>query len=65
LHNYEQSLKVFRDLKNTMDYAVEEALKQGKEEGLKEGIEKGLAKALNKLIKSGMTREEAKKILDI
>jgi len=57
LHNYEMSLKVFRDLKNTMDYAVEEALK--------EGIEKGIEKALKKMIESGMAEEQAKKILGI
>ena len=38
---YEYSLKVFRDLKNTFDYAVqtarEEALEQGKQEGLQQG----------------------------
>jgi predicted transposase/invertase (TIGR01784 family) len=57
LHNYEMSLKVFRDLKNTMDYAVEEALKEGEL--------KGIEKALKKMIASGMNEKQAKQILDI
>ncbi len=39
------------------------ALQGAKEEGLKEGIAKGLMQALEKLIASGMSEKEAKKIL--
>ena len=48
IDSYEYSLKVFRDLKNTYDYAVqtarEEGLKAGHEEGIKEGIKEGETK---------------------
>lgn len=39
-HEYEESLKVYRDLKNSIDTAREE----GREEGVKVGMEKGMEK---------------------
>ena len=67
--SYQDSLKYYRDLKNSLDTAFdegkeegigigkEEGLKEGigigKEEGLKEGIEKGIKKVAINLIKSG------------
>ncbi len=66
---YEDSLKAKRDWKNSLDTSFEKGIEKGKEEGLQEGIEqgieKGLEKALNQLIQSGMTEEEAKKILGL
>lgn len=41
---YEDSLKVYRDLKNVIDTAVEEASTKAKAEGYKEGIKKGKKK---------------------
>jgi len=38
---YEQSLKVYRDNKNVMDYAIEEATEKGFEQGLLKGREEG------------------------
>jgi flagellar biosynthesis/type III secretory pathway protein FliH len=35
--NYEENLKVYRDLKNSLDTAIEE----GMEKGYKKGVEKG------------------------
>jgi len=42
-HDYEQSLKVFRDNKNTFDYAKESAYSEGKAEGIAAGIAEGIA----------------------
>ncbi|MDR2834672.1 MAG: Rpn family recombination-promoting nuclease/putative transposase [Bacteroidales bacterium] len=46
--DYEDSLKVYRDLKNTMDYAIEfsavENFAKGEAKGLAEGMEKGIEK---------------------
>ena len=38
---YEESLKVYRDNKNTWDYAIEEAKAEGIETGIEQGIEIG------------------------
>ena len=43
LKEYEDSLKAYRDIKNSLDTAKEEGRMEGREEGLAEGIEKGLA----------------------
>jgi predicted transposase/invertase (TIGR01784 family) len=45
---YEDSLKVYRDLKNVLDTARDEAFEEGKAEGLAEGkVEERLAMARN------------------
>ncbi len=41
LDSYEYSLKIFRDLKNTYDYAVQTARDEGRNEGIIEGIIEG------------------------
>jgi len=69
LDNYEYSLKVFRDLKNTYDYAVQTAREEGLAEGKAEGITK-VAKELKlkgisiDIIASstGLTAEDIKKL---
>jgi len=44
--NYQESMKHYRDIKNSLDTAEkkgrEEGIEKGREEGLKEGIEKGI-----------------------
>ncbi|TXK20942.1 Rpn family recombination-promoting nuclease/putative transposase [Pontibacter qinzhouensis] len=45
---YEDSLKYYRDLKNSLDTAREEGLLEGMEKGLLEGMEKGIEKGLEK-----------------
>ena len=40
--NYENSLKYYRDMENSLDLKYAKGLKEGKEEGLKEGKEEGL-----------------------
>ena len=44
LREYEDSLKAYRDIKNSLDTAKEEGREEGLEEGLAKGIEEGLAK---------------------
>jgi predicted transposase/invertase (TIGR01784 family) len=52
---YEQSLKRYRDWKNTLDYSKEQGLeegrKQGIEEGKKQGIEEGKKQGLTAIAK--------------
>jgi predicted transposase/invertase (TIGR01784 family) len=45
---YEDSLKVYRDLKNALDTAREEGLKEGIEQGIEQGIEHVALKAIQK-----------------
>lgn len=44
LKEYEDSLKAYRDVKNSIDTALE----KGREEGMAEGMEKGMAKGMEK-----------------
>eukprot|EP01107_Rhizomastix_libera_P010623 TRINITY_DN2752_c0_g2_i4.p2 TRINITY_DN2752_c0_g2~~TRINITY_DN2752_c0_g2_i4.p2 ORF type:complete len:108 (-),score=4.37 TRINITY_DN2752_c0_g2_i4:236-559(-) len=73
LFEYEDSLKQYRDLKNSLDFAEEKGFSKGKEEGINEGIEKGkiaTAKELKKLgvnfetikIATGLSIEEIEKL---
>ena len=47
---YEDSLKAYRDVKNSIDTALE----KGREEGMAKGLEKGMAKGMAK----GMEKEK-------
>lgn len=47
---YDENLKIYRDWRNTLEYAVEEA----EEKGLKKGIEKGLEKG----VREGKSEEQ-------
>ncbi|NER06216.1 MAG: hypothetical protein F6K17_28360, partial [Okeania sp. SIO3C4] len=51
--SYEDSLKYYRDLKNSLDTAFDEGMEKGIEMGievgLEEGMEKGLAEGLKKV----------------
>ncbi|MDR1407723.1 MAG: hypothetical protein LBJ23_06730, partial [Tannerella sp.] len=59
---YEDSLKVYRDLKNVIDTAVEEAREEGLKEGLKEGkIEGERKKSLQVVLncaRKGMSKKD-------
>jgi len=48
LKEYEDSLKAYRDIKNSIDTAREEGLAKGREEGLAEGLAKGREEGLAK-----------------
>ena len=56
LREYEDSLKAYRDIKNSLDTAKEEGLAKGREEGLAKGREEGLAKGREEGLAKG--REE-------
>ncbi len=55
LREYENSLKAYRDVKNSIDTAIE----MGREEGLAEGMEKGLAEGMEKGRSKGIAEGRA------
>lgn len=63
---YEDSLKYYRDLKNSLDTAREEGLAEGLEKGLEKGIEKGIEKRdceiVLKMVENGISNEDIQKI---
>ena len=62
LKEYEDSLKAYRDVKNSIDTALE----KGREEGMAEGMAKGMAKGMEKekqstarrLLSMGLSEEQ-------
>ena len=54
LHEYEDSLKAYRDIKNSLDTAMEQGFEKGREEGREVGRAEGRAEGLS------AGREEAK-----
>ena len=62
LKEYEDSLKAYRDVKNSIDSALE----KGREEGMAKGMEKGLAEGMEKekqstarrLLSMGLSEEQ-------
>jgi predicted transposase/invertase (TIGR01784 family) len=74
LDSYENSLKIYRDLKGVIDTAFDEGKQEGRDEGREEGREEGrieIARALKEngvpveiIIKStGLTKEEIDKLI--
>jgi len=55
-HEYEQSLKVYRDLKNVIDTAFEDGMAEGITKGRMEGIEEGIAKGREEGIEEGIAK---------
>ena len=57
---YEESLKVYRDWKNTIDTAVQKAVKKAtqkaRKEGLKEGLKEGRAEGLKEGLEEGLEK---------
>ena len=45
-HHYETSLKVYRDWRNTIDFAVQKATKEGEQKGMQIGMQKGIEKGM-------------------
>ena len=62
LREYEDSLKAYRDIKNSLDTAKEEGRAEGREEGRAEGREEGLAEGREEGRKEGRAegREEGR-----
>lgn len=67
--NYEDSLKVYRDIKNSLDYAEEKGKKRGIEMGVEIGVEKGKKETqienAKKAIKENLPLEIIAKITDL
>jgi predicted transposase/invertase (TIGR01784 family) len=63
---YEDSLKAYRDVKNSIDTALEKGREEGMAKGLKKGREEGLAKGMEKekiatarrLLSMGLSEEQ-------
>ena len=53
---YDECLKIYRDNKNTWDYAIENGFREGQEKGYKEGIEQGIEQGIEKGIKQGIEK---------
>ena len=58
LKEYEDSLKAYRDIKNSLDTAEAKGRAEGREEGIAEGIAEGITKVARKLLTMGMTIED-------
>lgn len=54
-YEYEDSLKAYRDLSNSIDTARTEGLEKGREEGREEGRKEGIAEMYRTLFKNGMS----------
>ena len=66
LREYEDSLKAYRDIKNSIDTAKEEGRKEGREEGRKEGREEGREEGRKEGREEGVAKEKlatAKRLL--
>ena len=63
---YEDSLKAYRDVKNSIDTALEKGREEGMAEGMAKGMEKGLAEGMEKeklstacrLLSMGLSEEQ-------
>ena len=68
-HHYETSLKVYRDWKNTIDFAVQKATKEGEQKGIQigmqEGIQKGIEKGMQEGIEKGIEKGKEEEKLNI
>ena len=58
MKEYEDSLKAYRDVKNSIDTALEKGREEGMAKGLEKGREEGLAKGLEKGREEGMEKEK-------
>ncbi len=54
---YQDSLKVYRDMKNSLDTAREEGLKEGLEKGLEKGLKEGIEQVAKELLNNGVNIE--------
>ena len=58
--DYEDSLKVYRDMKNVLDTAELKGMKKGMKKGMEKGLEKGRKEGLKKGIEQGSFEERRK-----
>ena len=65
LSEYEDSLKAYRDIKNSIDTAKEEGREEGRKEGREEGIAKEKLATAKRLLGMGLTQEQVAKGTDL
>ena len=65
LKEYEDSLKAYRDVKNSIDTALERGREEGRAEGRKEGMNQKAIQIARKLLKSGMDIATVMKMTDL
>lgn len=68
LREYEDSIKAYRDIKNSLDTAKAEGLEEGIIKGRAEGLEEGIAKGRAEGLEEGITKgraEVARKLLEM
>ena len=55
---YEDSLKAYRDVKNSIDTALEKGREEGMAEGMAEGMEKEKQSTARRLLSMGLSEEQ-------
>ena len=55
---YEDSLKAYRDVKNSIDTALEKGREEGLEKGLAKGMEKEKIATARRLLSMGLSEEQ-------
>ena len=63
--SYQDSLKYYRDLKNSLDTAFDEGLEEGMKEGMKEGTQKANYNFIVNSIKKGLSDEIISEIVNL
>lgn len=56
MRKYEESLKIYRDNRNTLEYALKEATQEGMQKGLQQGIQKGIRKGIQEGLQKGIQK---------
>ena len=64
-HHYETSLKVYRDWRNTIDFAVQKATKEGEQKGIQIGMQEGIQKGMQEGIEKGIEKGKEEEKLNI
>ena len=65
LKEYEDSLKAYRDVKNSIDTALEKGREEGREEGRAEGREQRNIEIAKKMLAAGMDIDTVIKMTDL
>ena len=73
MKEYEDSLKAYRDVKNSIDTALEKGREEGMAKGMEIGIEKGIAKGMEKeklatarrLLSMGLSDEQVSTVTEL
>ena len=58
LKEYEDSLKAYRDVKNSIDSALEKGREEGMAEGMEKGMEKEKQSTARRLLSMGLSDEQ-------